>query len=44
MPCTALLFVSAHPSMGNNFFSNLTKINETTADAKCGEIYPPMIT
>jgi hypothetical protein len=44
MPCTALLFVAAHPSLGNNFFSNLTKINEQTRDAKCNETYQPMIT
>jgi hypothetical protein len=44
MPCTALLFLSAHSSMGNNFFSNLTNITEQPADAKCDEMYKPMIT
>jgi hypothetical protein len=42
MPCTALLFLSAHSSIGNNFRSNLTNIKAQTEDAKC-HMYPPAL-
>jgi hypothetical protein len=44
MPCTALLFLSAHSSIGNNFLSNITNITEQIEDAKCDLIYKPMLT
>ncbi|CAF4578015.1 unnamed protein product [Rotaria sp. Silwood1] len=44
MPCTALLFVFPHSSIGNNFRSNLTNIKTQIADAKCDLKYTPMIT
>jgi hypothetical protein len=44
MPCTALLFVSAHLSHGNNFQSNLTDVKPQIADAKCDLIYKPVLT
>ncbi|CAF5207142.1 unnamed protein product, partial [Rotaria magnacalcarata] len=44
MPCTALLFVSAHWSIANDFRSNLTTTKLPTIDAKCNLLYKPMIT
>ena len=44
MPCTALLFVSAHLSVGNNFRSNLTNVKISMADAKCDLLYTPSLT
>ncbi|CAF4557804.1 unnamed protein product [Rotaria sp. Silwood1] len=43
MPCTTLLFVSAHLSIANDFRSNLTNIKTHAADAKCDLIYKPML-
>lgn len=43
MPCTSLLFVSAHLSMANDFRSNLTTVRLPTADAKCDLLYKPML-
>ena len=44
MPCTALLFVSAHSSVSNGFRSNLTNIEERSIDAKCDLNYKPILT
>jgi hypothetical protein len=44
MPCTALLFLSAHSSIGNNFHSNLTNIKPPIADAKCDLINKTALT
>ncbi|CAF3132299.1 unnamed protein product [Rotaria socialis] len=44
MPCTALLFVSAHLSVANDLRSNLTTTKLPTVDAKCDLLYKPMIT
>jgi hypothetical protein len=44
MPCTALLFVSAHLSVANDFRSNLTNVKIQSIDAKCDLLYKPMIT
>jgi hypothetical protein len=44
MPCTALLFVSAHLSVANDFRSNLTNIKIPPADAKCESLYQPILT
>jgi hypothetical protein len=41
MPCTALLFLSANSSVGNNFRINTTIIKN---DAKCDLLYTPMLT
>jgi hypothetical protein len=38
MPCTALLFVSAHLSIANDFRSNLTVIDMPSIDAKCDSL------
>lgn len=35
MPCTALLFISAHLSVGNNFRYNITDLQTQKTDAKC---------
>jgi hypothetical protein len=43
MPCTALLFVKAHSSIGNNFHTNFSSIKAQTADAKCDLIYKPIL-
>jgi hypothetical protein len=44
MPCTALLFVSAHLSVANDFRSNLTNIKIQSLDAKCDLLYKPSLT
>src|SRR5689334_20889417 len=44
MPCTALLFLSAHLSIANDFRSNLTNIKIPSADAKCDLLYKPILT
>lgn len=44
MPCTALLFVSAHLSIANDFRSNLTNIKLQTSDARCDLLYKPTLT
>ena len=44
MPCTALLFVSAHLSIGNDFRSNITIVKNESIDAKCDLLYKPMLT
>lgn len=44
MPCTALLFVRAHLSGGNNILFNLTNTKDQFADAKCNEKYQPILT
>ena len=44
MPCTALLFVSAHLSVANDFRSNLTNIKLPSVDAKCDLVYTPALT
>ena len=44
MPCTALLFVSAHLSIGNDYRSNITNVKNESIDAKCGLLYTPMLT
>ncbi|CAF2317363.1 unnamed protein product [Rotaria sp. Silwood2] len=43
MPCTTLLFVSAHLSIANDFRSNLTNIKIHSVDAKCDLIYKPIL-
>ncbi|CAF0801898.1 unnamed protein product [Adineta steineri] len=46
MPCTALLFVSAHLSVtkvSNDFRSNLTNMKVESVDAKCHLTYEPII-
>lgn len=44
MPCTALLFVSAHLSAANDFRSNITHVKSQSVDAKCDLLYKPMLT
>jgi len=44
MPCTGLLFVSAHLSIANDFRSNLTNIKIQSIDAKCDLLYKPILT
>jgi cytochrome b561 len=44
MPCTGLLFVSAHLSIENDFRSNLTNIKIQSIDAKCDLLYKPILT
>jgi hypothetical protein len=43
MPCTALLFVSAHLSITTDFRSNLTNIKLQSVDAKCDLLYKPIL-
>jgi cytochrome b561 len=43
MPCTALLFVSTHSSIGNSFRSNLTNTTLPKDDAKCDVLYTPAL-
>ncbi|CAF4299648.1 unnamed protein product, partial [Rotaria socialis] len=44
MPCTALLFIFPHSSVGNNLRSNLTDTKAQIADAKCHLLYKPTLT
>lgn len=44
MPCTALLFVWAHLSIGNDYRSNITVANNESIDAHCDLLYKPMLT
>ena len=39
MPCTALLFLSAHLSIANDFRSNLTNVKMSSVDAQCNLFY-----
>lgn len=43
MPCTALLFVSAHSSIANDFRSNISTFKLPSVDAKCDSLYKPML-
>ncbi len=44
MPCTALLFVSAHLSIANDFRSNLTNITIPSIDATCDSLNKTVLT